>query len=983
MSVAVGKRTKEIPETIKILRRIALSFEPGELTESTFVKAVLAEPNARAAAVRVTPYSELELPAPTPLPANLCADKPNARWPAAVRPKDWLPARRGLGAAAWGQKALLKFVAQLYRETPEPLWYRRQIADSFDELLGKVKAAALQCGMALPAQKEAIRKLAGLILEQAGLALAAEGGARPIPIFVFGRPGHGMTTVLRTFAAQLGCRFLPIQEDVTTTGELLSALENSPPAVIEANGCLSCMGGAVHALVTFFLHGQAAREDCRTGEFDLHARDSGMLDTAMKRSVVVFPIPLPDRLVAADEHTPEELATLLHNEQLAEVERNPGIRETPKATWSLIRDHNSVIFETTSCRHLVHVLDREIKRLRRFFRESGCRLDLRIESKLKLAALLILEQGYPTPRDARGAVTHLLHEIAQRVTEGGPACAGVYRLQIEQTNGELPPLLARRARPTRAWFNALERQALQLTYSGHRLTYTLRVDREAGTVTIGGLSMRAPKAVAGGKYLIARPKTRFGDVIGLDEAKERLRALVRYFQNPDSFRRLEAVPPRRILLTGAPGTGKTLLAQAFAGEAGLPFFSISAAEVTSQKYAGQGGTLLREVFNAAMTYRPSIIFVDELDSMGKRNALGGDSELAYDAKSILNTFLVLLDGVGTAEDIVVIGATNRPEDIDPALLRPKRFGVRIEAEPLKPEQRKALIRLNLSERVCAGAYTELVDYLARRTAGPFTPAEIEDMVNQAKLLAEEEGARQVSADVLARAIDRIVLGKKFRELSPEYRKASAYHEASHAVALRALLPEKKIERLTIGARSVTAGMLLWSEDDSKAHGLSRDELLALMVVALAGPIGEELLKGHWDIGAGDDLERATTLAAYAVSDLGIGLGMRGAVLCYLTQKGDPWPQAFQEHVARLVEACCAVTRELMGRLRSHVDALAAVLAEREDMGQDDVERIVGCVEVDRSAVLAPLVGDRTGTRNGNTSPVAAAAAVFSVRADRL
>lgn len=954
MKRKTNRETLKMNEMVREIQRIAVYLGGGQMDDEALVRATLSYPPARTLAIDVIPYAEHELRDPEPIPETFEVDLDGVHFSSRMLFKDTL--LEDVDDEVPDEKVFMdteQFVRKLFMCTPSRMWYRHSIASSYGDLRDKLRRAAHVCGRKLPAQREAVRRICSIIEERGARHFSGDAKQKPGPIFLFGLPGHGTTTMLKTLAEELGCRFLVIEDQISSCGALISELEDNPPTLIEVEGFPSSTpGGAVYSLLSFCAHGHAAHETYDSSEPFSHSNSEDLARWMNNTLVFVHVLP-PLGVSDPAAYTAEEMVVLLRNAQQEALERCVIMRETPPVFWDLIKNHNSVVMALTSCRHMTHRLYREFRCELRFLHKHLEGVELTIDSVLKLCAVLILGRGYPTPRDLDGAARRLLFEIVDLVS-AAPGAQRAFRVVVEKTNGDLPAVLARPTWPLKRWFSALEAQARQQSYSGHRLTYKLRLDRECGTVTLCDLAMRAPKAVDGGAFMVTRPKVRFADVVGLDDAKERMETLVRYLRNPESFRALDVVPARRILLVGPPGSGKTMLAQAFAGETGLPFFSVSASEITSQKYAGWGGMRLRELFVAARVYRPSIIFVDELDAFGRRDGMG-ESEAGLDAKSILNTLLVELDGVGSAEDIIVIGATNRPDDLDIALTRPRRFGTRVECEPLKAIHRSQLVRRCLSPRICGDEYEALVEYITLRTAGPFSPAEIEEMVSEAKLAAERAGLRALNRDVVAQALDCMLLGKKFRELSPDYRASVARHEAGHAVCLRALLPHQRIERLTIGLRLDTAGLTLLARDEEQVKNLTRDEVLCMIVVFLAGALSEQALKGHWDVGTGFDLDKATTLASQAVADLGVGLGIRGAALRYMTQKGDPWPVEYQHTVSLVLERCFLAAQEVVGALEAPIARLAEELEKKEDLGHEEVDAIIGPLECMRDKVVTRIL----------------------------
>lgn len=362
-----------------------------------------------------------------------------------------------------------------------------------------------------------------------------------------------------------------------------------------------------------------------------------------------------------------------------------------------------------------------------------------------------------------------------------------------------------------------------------------------------------------------RVSTTFKDVAGHEEAKRELMEVVDFLKNPKKYLELGAEIPKGVLLVGPPGTGKTLLARAAAGEAGVPFFSVSASEFM-EMFVGVGASRVRSLFEDARTNAPSIIFIDELDSIGRKRGagIGGGHD---EREQTLNQILSEMDGFEKDTSVIVLAATNRPDILDPALLRPGRFDRQVVVGLPSLEERKEILRVHMRNKPIAEDVDPLE--LAHLTPG-FSGADLKNLVNEAALLAAREGERRVRKDHFLKALDKIVLGleRSALKLSEEEKRAVAYHEAGHAVVGEVLPHADKTEKVSIVPRGMALGAR-WSKPEERVL-VSKDHLMDELAVLMAGRVAEELFTGTVTTGAQDDFKRATQLAKRMVLDWGMG-----------------------------------------------------------------------------------------------------------------
>ena len=449
------------------------------------------------------------------------------------------------------------------------------------------------------------------------------------------------------------------------------------------------------------------------------------------------------------------------------------------------------------------------------------------------------------------------------------------------------------------------------------------------------------------------PKTTFADVAGADEAVEELYEIKDFLQNPSRYQALGAKIPKGVLLYGPPGTGKTLLARAVAGEAGVPFFTISGSDFV-EMFVGVGASRVRDLFEQAKQNSPCIIFVDEIDAVGRQRGagLGGGHD---EREQTLNQLLVEMDGFGERAGVILIAATNRPDILDPALLRPGRFDRQIPVSSPDLAGRRAVLRVH-SKGKPFGPEVEF-EGLAKRTVG-MTGADLANVINESALLTARENGTVITGAALEEAVDRVVGGprRKSRIISEQEKKITAYHEAGHTLAGWAMPGVDPVYKVTILARGNTGGhALAVPEDDKGLH--TRSELIARLVMALGGRAAEELVFHEPTTGAVSDIEQATKIARAMVTEFGMSSKL-GAVK-YGTEHGDPFlgrtmgNQADYSHevardiddeVRKLIEAAHTEAWEILTEYRDVLDTVAGELLEKETLHRPELEAIFADVE---------------------------------------
>lgn len=444
-------------------------------------------------------------------------------------------------------------------------------------------------------------------------------------------------------------------------------------------------------------------------------------------------------------------------------------------------------------------------------------------------------------------------------------------------------------------------------------------------------------------------KTTFDDVAGADEEKEELSEIVEFLKNPSRFNSLGARIPRGVLLVGPPGTGKTLLARAVAGEADVPFFSISGSDFV-EMYVGVGASRVRDLFNEAKKNSPSIIFIDEIDAVGRHRGagMGGGHD---EREQTLNQLLVEMDGFGANEGVIIIAATNRPDILDPALLRPGRFDRQVTVGYPDLKGREAILKVHARGKPLAPDVK--LSVVAKTTIG-FTGADLENLLNEAALLSARRGKKAITMVEIEEAMVKVVVGteKKSRKMSDKEKKLTAYHEAGHAVSSFYLENEDPVHQVSIIPRGQAGGYTLYLPKDDTSYR-SKNEMLDNLVGLLGGRVAEALVIGDISTGASNDIERATELARSMVTKYGMSdkLGPitygSGNDEVFLGRDYSHMRNYSEETAAEIDEEINAIIKNAYDRtkniLTEHIDRLHSVakaLIEREKIDGDEFKALM-------------------------------------------
>ncbi|KAA0278190.1 MAG: ATP-dependent zinc metalloprotease FtsH [Anaerolineales bacterium] len=455
------------------------------------------------------------------------------------------------------------------------------------------------------------------------------------------------------------------------------------------------------------------------------------------------------------------------------------------------------------------------------------------------------------------------------------------------------------------------------------------------------------------------PTVTFADVAGADEAKQELAEIVEFLKEPQKFIQLGARIPKGVLLVGPPGTGKTLLSKAVSGEAGVPFFSISGSEFV-EMFVGVGASRVRDLFDQAKRHSPCIIFVDEIDAVGRQRGagLGGSHD---EREQTLNQMLVEMDGFDTDTNVIIIAATNRPDILDPALLRPGRFDRRVTLDRPDVKGREAILKVHVKGKPLEPD-ADLAS-VARGTPG-FAGADLENLVNEAAILSARRNKKSIGQPELEEAIERVVMGpeRKSRLISDEEKRIIAYHEAGHAIVANAIAEADPVQKVTIVGRG-QAGGVTWFRPDEDRILMSRKKMIATLAMALGGRAAEELIFDDITSGASGDIEQVTRMARAMVTRLGMSSEM--GTLAYgqkeeliflgreISEQRD-YSEAVAEQIDRevrkLVEDAYKQARATVKKYRKQLDAVARKLLEVESITRDEFE-----------AIFPPPFGKKSGT----------------------
>ena len=469
-------------------------------------------------------------------------------------------------------------------------------------------------------------------------------------------------------------------------------------------------------------------------------------------------------------------------------------------------------------------------------------------------------------------------------------------------------------------------------------------------------------------------KVSFADVAGIDEAREELEEVVEFLRTPEKFQKLGGRIPKGVLLVGPPGTGKTLLARAVAGEAKVPFFSISGSEFV-EMFVGVGAARVRDLFSQAAAQAPCIIFIDELDALGKArgmNVMGAHDE----REQTLNQLLVEMDGFETNKGVIIMAATNRPEILDPALLRPGRLDRQVLVDRPDINGREAILKIH-SRNVELGAEVDLRQ-IAGRTPG-FVGADLANIINEAALLAARDDKEKVESIDFDEAIDRVVAGlqKKNRVMNAQEKEIVAFHESGHAIVAESVEHSDPVHKISIIPRGITALGYTQQQPMEDRYLLTRSELIDRLAVLLGGRVAEELVFNEISTGAQNDLQRASDIARAMVTEYGMSDSL-GLVSYERPRQPTFLPEGFSpgknysevksaqidDEITRIIDEAHQRVRKILSERRPVLDDLSRLLSQKESVQGEELRQMLSTT-TSKMATASPDLSSRGTDENGN------------------
>ena len=585
--------------------------------------------------------------------------------------------------------------------------------------------------------------------------------------------------------------------------------------------------------------------------------------------------------------------------------------------------------------------------------------------KGKVSDLVLDKQTITGTLAADGLEGLLPKEKLEELRRAGGAGAHRFSVTRVEDPGLVSELTAANikfaGRPENTWLSTLLSWLLPtVVFVGVWLVLMRRLSPQQGLMAIGKSKARV--------YVEHETGVTFDDVAGIDEARSELMEVVDFLKKPERYRRLGGKIPKGVLIVGAPGTGKTLLAKAVAGEAGVPFFSLSGSDFV-EMFVGVGAARVRDLFAQAQERAPSIIFIDELDALGKARGIspivGGHDE----REQTLNQLLAELDGFDTRKGVIILAATNRPEILDPALLRPGRFDRQVVLDRPDLKGREKILRVHV-RGVKLAPDLDLAA-VAVKTPG-FVGADLANLVNEAALRAARLGKDAVDATDFDEAIDRVVAGieRKSRVINPKEKEIVAYHEAGHALVAESRAHADRVAKVSVIPRGVAALGYTQQKPTEDRYLMTRAELLDRLDVLLGGRVAEELVFGDVSTGAQDDLQRATDMARHMVARYGMSEGLGLATFeaprqALFLNVPSPAPREYSEETARRIDAeieeflrsAHERVRQTLKARRSTLEALAKRLIEKEVVDRAALTELIAEMESPAQAI-----GDREQKR---------------------
>ncbi|MCF8299242.1 MAG: AAA family ATPase [Saprospiraceae bacterium] len=849
--------------------------------------------------------------------------------------------------------SLEDLLGKLYEEVKKPFWFKKGMFFDIETLAGKLDIAFQKTIELFPYHEVSLQKFRDMLFKQLYDGELSGCYERPLPVMVCSTKDNNLITVFRKLAGYLEYKFRFIDDISDNVEEWFSNEKMYPLSfnLIRYNDTNYEMDSELKKMLTYYETGYYYKKEDRDSSslenlFSLTSENRNQFDDFyFRKHIIVYLLELNSDIVYDKGMTSEQIKSKIlsfykDSYKVEQYERMYYLFQKFKILLAASQGENLMYFDYGDKWKKIEVIRQYaaslMEKLAQWdFEYTKADLD-------KLVILAILKVGEYKVNQLKNSLRDVIYKLEDLLilNESG---SGSRRLVFEPAFAELSKILEE-DKIELISDKLLAECEENFIRQRKKISFSVRYVEENETIVIGEYQSRL--ALWEDSYFVPRPVIRFRDVIGCKEIKRRFQIIINYYRDVDLYKAKGVKISNRLLLIGAPGTGKTLIAQAFAGEIGLPFYSLSASEVTSQKWSGWGASLLRELFMKAKQNSPSVIFLDELDAFGKRSQFtGDDGGTGYDARSITNSLLVLLDGVEDNSDVIVIGATNRPEDLDEALMRSKRFGLKFEITGLTPDEREELIEMHLKPSHCISEYKSVVEHVKNRTYGNFSPAKIVEILEETKLYSIIEQERLVDIDDFDKIIDRIVLGKKINQLDDFSKKSTAIHEAGHAVAHRYLFPGKFISRLSIGHRKDSMGITLFSSFNEKEtfSSIRSKDIVNYILISVAGSQAEKIEFGDWDIGSEQDMNIATQLSKWLVFSVDLGYGISPVIetsLFDMDQNPDQLSPEIKQIIIKLMELCLGRSKQILQANWEYVKRLAEELEKKEDLSQKEIDGIL-------------------------------------------
>jgi len=940
--------------SLSLIKQIALSIHPDELTIDSLAKAVLSQSSARkilAAELAVNENTIEEYIFENKILIS-SSDADKYDWPQELFDElefDFSGLLDDDNSEDKFEKVekitnLQDLVKNLISVTKRNYWYKRTLAKNISELRDKINRCYKKAIELMPHEKRNIRKLLKIIEKQEVQKLIIPTNQQPLPICILSTNYSNEFELLELLSKLLtGKETVTFDQSHPVFDEFESALKDESLSMVTFRLSLKPSdNAALLKLLTFLEIGYDNHfsdlmvNHFNVGKIHILGLHIIVLHIQVPSEFVLEPREDIDQLNAITQFLEDVISDSFHYE----TEHNLAIR-----TLNIGKSENLFIKQN-------HDYDEALLMLKKL---RSCLVDhlesiagenaniLFTEKEIDQLSHLVFLKFVSRPFNNMVREAKILFSIIYSIRES------YSKSKIELVDNNILSL-------SRNDFQDIDQNLtiehfIRLQKNKQYLDFDYEFDEPNCTIRFQNFNTKYQFDLRGNeKYLVSKTDLTFDDVIGLEEVKQRLLTILAYLKNPQPFEKLRVRPPLRLLLYGPPGTGKTMIAKAFANKVEFPFYSISASEFTSQKYAGFGATLLRNIFSNAVKNAPSVIFLDELDAFGSRSNFNEDS-VGFDAKSIMNSLLVLLDGINSNEKVIVLAATNRIEDLDPALLRPKRFGTKIKIEPVNYNQRRNFLTQLLHKNECTEDYEGIIKSILSRTSSDISPAVLEDIINEIKLKAISDHHEKVNLQEVNDVIDDYLLGKKINVLNAELKMSKAYNSAGFVVLHRLFFPNEIIEKISIQYRAKSFGeVVLNKSQQNDERILSDDELLGLMVVHFGGILSERKKCGKFDSASSIDFLILGQISMMIAGNFDIRNGMRNNISYAFQKLGIDNYESKKELTViaeNIIKSAERISQGLIEKFWEHICNIAEALLRDEILDREMINSLtISLVEED-------------------------------------